>query len=120
MACERPIDRAKAVRETGSHLTELARDQIADVQPQFDGGNRSLADLATELDMCEERVAALTTTLAARLDNLLMSIEIANDLLRTTPADEVTLARLRRQLDETVSSGRRSLKTLPDAVGQLQ
>ncbi len=120
MEPETLVDLAKAARQANARVGELAREHFPEACPLIEREDELLDALVTELEMREENVAALTSTLADRLNNLLMAVQTASDLLRTTPADELTIIHLCRQMENTVCTGRESLKTLQDAVGELR
>ena len=113
------LDLVQSIQHAHARVSQLAREQVPEVAPLIAHERSLLETLVAELKAREAHVAQLSTTLADRLNNLLMAVQTVSDLLRNTP-DEVAAARLRRHLDDTVGDGRESLKRLRDAVGLLR
>lgn len=113
------LDLVNEIRAANARMRQLARERVPDAAPLVDHQDALLENLVAQLEAREKHVNRLTETLADRLNNLLMSVQTVSDLLRHEP-DAAAAARLRRHLDETVGTGRESLKRLRDAVGQLR
>jgi len=62
----------------------------------------------------DERFEALHDALADRMNNLLMAIRTASDLLRHPDPDDI--AHVRERLDATVETGRQAVKRLQDTL----
>ena len=82
-------------------------------------GQRRLSMLVAAIRERESELDNLHEALADRMNNLLMIIRTASDLLRT---EEQTLlsTRVRGQLDGAVDSGRESLKQLRELLTNLR
>jgi len=76
---------------------------------------RRLDLLVAQLREREERIEAMHEALADRMNNLLMAIRTASDLLRNPETADVV--RVREKLDATVETGRQSVKRLQDTLG---
>ena len=63
----------------------------------------------------DERIEALHDALADRMNNLLMAIRTAADLLRNPDPDDID--HVREKLDSTVETGRQAVKRLQDTLG---
>lgn len=77
-----------------------------------------LAQMVAAIRDREEHLDALHDALADRMNNLLMAIKTASDLLRGGESDN--RAAVRERLDATVDNGRESLKKLREALGGLR
>jgi hypothetical protein len=66
----------------------------------------------------EEQLDALHEALGDRINNLLMAIRTASDLLRNGDGDDV--AGIRERLDASVETGRASVKKLRDALDDVR
>jgi hypothetical protein len=62
----------------------------------------------------EDRIEAMHDALADRMNNLLMAIRTASDLLRNPASADVAL--VREKLDATVETGRQAVKRLQDTL----
>lgn len=82
-------------------------------------GQRRLAVLVAELRARESEFDNLREVLADRINNLLMAIRTACDLLRTDEQTAIT-TRVSGQLDGAVNSGRESLKQLREILTSLR
>lgn len=83
-------------------------------------GQRRLATLVAEIRERESELDHLREALADRMNNLLMAIQTASDLLRTSAENGNTTTRVRDQLDAAVHSGRESLKQLRETLTNLR
>lgn len=110
-------------------LALAVQDAHARLASAVDGLSEEASMLVTEtkrrLDLLvlhvrerENRVAALHDALADRMNNLLMAIRTASDLLRNPDPDDVAL--VREKLDATVESGRQSVKRLQNTLGTVR
>lgn len=77
-----------------------------------------LATLIEALRGREQKLEHLHGAIADRMNNLLMAISTASDLLRTTDDGEAA-ARVCEHLDATVETGRQSVKRLRESLGPL-
>lgn len=92
-------------------LPEEERFLVAEAQSRVE-------TLVLEIRQREQKLDHLSDMLADRMNNLLMAIKTASDLLRS-PSEEAT-THVRGQLDATVESGRRAVKRLRDAITGLR
>ena len=78
---------------------------------------KRLAQMVAAVRERDQHVDALHDALADRMNNLLMAIKTASDLLRN--GDDHN-ALVRERLDATVENGRESVKKLREALGNLR
>jgi hypothetical protein len=78
-----------------------------------------LNELLAEIRSREEAIDGVQSLIADRVNNLLMSIKTASNLLRKGTGD-VTPMDVSQQLDASVEGGRTSLRTMRDAVARLR
>ncbi|HJQ35998.1 MAG TPA: histidine kinase [Thermoanaerobaculia bacterium] len=78
---------------------------------------KRLAQMVAAVRERDQHVDVLHDALADRMNNLLMAIKTASDLLRN---GEDHTALVRERLDATVENGRESVKKLRDALGNLR
>jgi len=106
-------------------LALAAQDAHARLAASADGlpeeGRFLIAEVEKKLGMLVARVRdhdagldSLREAISDRMNNLLMAIKTASDLLRGEEGE--TAAAVRERLDATVESGRQSVKRLRDAV----
>jgi len=79
---------------------------------------RRLDVLVEELRHREEQLDELHDALADRMNNLLMAIKMASDLLRGD--DNESVSHVRERIDVTVENGRQSVKRLRDSLSNLR
>ena len=92
-------------------LPENGRILVAEVK-------RRLDVLVEELRNREQQLSELHETLADRMNNLLMSIKTASDMLRNGNGESA--AHVRERLDTSVENGRQSVKRLRDSLTNLR
>jgi hypothetical protein len=92
-------------------LPEEARFVIVEVK-------RRLEILVTEMRNREQQLDELHDALADRMNNLLMAIKTASDLLRGEDNDAAS--HVRERLDSSVENGRQSVKRLRDSLTNLR
>jgi len=79
---------------------------------------RRLDVLVEEVRNRDQQLDALHEALADRMNNLLMAIKTASDLLRGDQHESVSQARER--IDATVENGRHSVKRLRESLSNLR
>jgi hypothetical protein len=79
---------------------------------------KRLAQMVIAVRARDERCEQLHDALSDRMNNLLMAIKTASDLLRN--GEDGTAAAVRERLDATVENGRESVKKLREALGDLR
>lgn len=92
-------------------LSEEGQFLVSEVQ-------RRLETLVTEIRQREEKLDHLSDALADRMNNLLMAIKTASDLLRS-PSEEAG-TQVREQLEATVETGRQAVKRLREVITDLR
>jgi hypothetical protein len=92
-------------------LPEEARFLVSEVE-------KRLKVLIAQLREREQQLDGLHEALADRMNNLLMAIKTASDILRGEDGED--MATVRERLDGTVENGRQSVKKLRDALGHLR
>src|SRR5215212_2557886 len=92
-------------------LPEEARFIVGEVE-------KRLEQLVSAVRAREQNLDALRDALADRMNNLLMAIRTASDLLRG--GDDDSTAAVRERLDATVDNGREALKKLREALGNTR
>jgi hypothetical protein len=79
---------------------------------------RRLDLLVVHVRQREEHIEAMHDALADRMNNLLMAIRTAGDLLRNPATADVSL--VRENLDATVETGRQAVKRLQDTLDTVR
>jgi hypothetical protein len=109
---------ARAVQQAHAQLADEVRDRSEQARFLADEAQRRLEGLVSALRDREDGLDELHEAIADRMNNLLMAIKTARDLLRTP--DEQCIVRVREHLDATVDKGRHAVKGLRDSLGPLR
>jgi light-regulated signal transduction histidine kinase (bacteriophytochrome) len=96
---------------------ELARTGIPPVE-LLAQQQQVMAELTDRLHQQQERRAALAELVSDRINNVLMGVQTATDLLRHPPEEE-RCAELRQSLISTVDSGRDALRRIQAGLAEL-
>jgi len=96
---------------TSDELPEEARFLIGEVEKRL---NLMVATLRER----EQQLDALHEAIADRMNNLLMSIRTASDLLRN--GDDEATSPVRDRLDSSVENGRQAVKRLREALSNMR
>ena len=110
---------AMSLRDAHKRLSALVRTSLPQAAPLADEETLMLEQLVDSLRAREERLGEVKVIVADRLNNVLMAVKTASDLLRTQPSVETT-AVIRQRLDATVETGRDALKRINGGLARLR
>ena len=108
---------ALAVQDAHARLAASADDLPEEGRILIGEVKRRLDILVTQVRDREQQLDTLRDALADRMNNLLMSIKTASDLLRNENGET---AQVRDRLEASVENGRKSVKQLSDSVTNLR
>ena len=110
---------ALAVNDAHRSLSRQVRDSSEAARFLVDEVEKRLDLLVTQIREREGQLDSIHEAVADRINNLMMSIRTASDLLRVSPDDE-TSRTLRSRLERTIETGREAVKRLRDAIRDLR
>ncbi|HEX9982594.1 MAG TPA: hypothetical protein VGF69_04985 [Thermoanaerobaculia bacterium] len=100
-----------------SQAMELARAGVPPVE-LLEQQQQLIAELKARVHHQQSRRAAVAELVSDRINNMLMAVQTATDLLRRVP-DEDGCAELRHRLTTTVDSGRDALRRIQAGIAEL-